>query len=77
VLEHVEEEPDGLVEPEIVRSLGTKLDPNGRKVCIVLGGCAGGVNACSIYPQRPRACRAFEVGGYFCKQARQQFGLPV
>lgn len=63
--------------PETLQSLGTKLDPNGTKVCIALGGCAGGVNACSVYEKRPRACRIYDVGGLFCREARQRFGFPV
>lgn len=63
--------------PETLEALPTKFDPNGTKVCIALGGCSGGVNACSIYEQRPRACRVFEVGGYFCQDARRRFGFPV
>jgi Fe-S-cluster containining protein len=63
--------------PEIVQMLGTKLDANGCKVCAAFTGVAGGVNACSIYEQRPGACRGFERGGYFCQEARKRFGLPV
>jgi Fe-S-cluster containining protein len=63
--------------PETLEALPTKLDPNGTKVCIALNGCSGGINACSIYEQRPRACRVFEVGGYFCQDARRRFGFPV
>lgn len=63
--------------PETVEALPTKLDPHGRKVCVALDGCAGGANACGVYTQRPRACRLFEVGGLFCRLARQEFGLPI
>jgi Fe-S-cluster containining protein len=63
--------------PETLRALPTKLDPHGTRVCRALNGCAGGPNACSVYEQRPRACRIFEVGGLFCREARQRFGLPV
>jgi Fe-S-cluster containining protein len=63
--------------PETLQALGTQLDPNGCKVCCALGGAAGGVNACSVYERRPRACRIFEVGGLFCREARQRFGLPT
>src|SRR5262245_52117228 len=63
--------------PEVLFALGTKADPNGRRVCAALSGCAGGENACRIYEQRPTACRRFEVGGYFCVEARRRFGLPV
>lgn len=63
--------------PEMRRALATKADPRGTKVCLALGGCAGGINACSVYDQRPAACRAFEVGGLFCQNARQRFGLPI
>jgi Fe-S-cluster containining protein len=63
--------------PETERALPTKSDPRGTKVCIALNGCAGGVNACSVYERRPGACRTFEVGGLLCRQARERFGLPV
>jgi uncharacterized protein len=63
--------------PEQLRALPTKRDPNGTKVCIALNGCSGGVNACSVYEQRPRACRVFEAGGFFCREARKRFGFPV
>ena len=63
--------------PETERALLTKSDPRGTKVCVALNGCAGGENACSVYERRPGACRTFEVGGFFCRQARERFGLPV
>lgn len=63
--------------PETVHLLGTKLDANGCKVCVAFTGVAGGVNACSIYADRPGACRGFELGGFFCQEARKRFGLPV
>ncbi len=63
--------------PDSLLALSTKSDPRGTKVCVALGGCAGGVNACSVYERRPGACRAFAVGGLFCRTARQRFGLPV
>jgi Fe-S-cluster containining protein len=63
--------------PETVQALGTKPDPRGTRVCAALNGCAGGANACSVYERRPGACRTFEIGGPFCRMARQRFGLPV
>lgn len=63
--------------PETQRALPVKPDPRGTRVCVALNGCAGGANACSVYVRRPSACRTFEVGGYFCREARQRFGLPV
>jgi Fe-S-cluster containining protein len=63
--------------PETQRALPTKVDPRGTRVCVALGGCSGGINACSVYERRPGACRTFEVGGYFCQEARRRFGLPV
>jgi hypothetical protein len=63
--------------PEQLQALPTRRDPNGTKVCIALNGCAGGANACSVYERRPRACRVFAVGDYFCREARKRFGLPV
>jgi Fe-S-cluster containining protein len=74
ILRYEEQDSDPV---EFSCSLGTKHDPNGRRVCVALTGCAGGVNACSVYELRPAACRRFEVGGFFCRQARQRFGLPV
>lgn len=63
--------------PEQLPALGTKRDANGTKVCIGLGGCAGGANACSVYEQRPWACRQYERGGLFCQEARRKFGFPT
>src|SRR4051794_26704114 len=71
ILRYEEQDSDPV---EFSHSLGTKFDPNGRRACVGLTGCAGGKNACSVYEQRPAACRRFEVGGYFCRQARQRFG---
>jgi Fe-S-cluster containining protein len=33
--------------------------------------------ACAIHPDRPRACREFEVGSPGCLFAREAAGLPV
>ena len=63
--------------PETIQTLGTKADTTGCKVCIALEGRAGGVNRCTVYEQRPQACRKFEVGGLFCRMAREKFGFPV
>jgi hypothetical protein len=59
--------------------LGTRphAGPGGARCCCALAGEAGGACACSIYPDRPSECRAFEVGGAGCRFARQEAGLPV
>jgi len=62
---------------QLNRQLGTRIDARGQKVCTALDGCAGGTNRCTIYEQRPDACRGFEVGGMLCRLAREAFGLPT
>ena len=57
--------------------LGTKADAAGRDVCAALAGAAGGPCSCSVYPARPWVCRAFEVGGPLCREARRTAGLAV
>lgn len=59
--------------------LGTKahVGPGGETCCIAFVGEVGGRCACSIHPERPEACRAFESGSEGCRFARQEAGLPV
>jgi Fe-S-cluster containining protein len=58
--------------------LGTRARPGAcNPSCVALRGRVGGPCSCSIYPARPLNCRQFEVGGSFCRAAREQAGLPV
>ena len=46
--------------------------------CTALIGRCGEQSICSIYEQRPSACRSFAMGDERCAQARQAHGLaPV
>jgi Fe-S-cluster containining protein len=58
--------------------LGTR-DREGASnpTCVALSGRVGGPCRCAIYQVRPLNCRHFEVGGRYCKSAREQAGLPV
>jgi Fe-S-cluster containining protein len=59
--------------------LGTRphSGPGGERCCAAFVGQAGGPCSCSIYPDRPAECRAFEVGSLGCRYARQEAGLPI
>ncbi|MEI6033534.1 MAG: YkgJ family cysteine cluster protein [Verrucomicrobiae bacterium] len=46
---------------------------NGR--CVALAGKVGSPVECSIYVDRPAACRAFVPGGMLCLEARKKFGM--
>jgi hypothetical protein len=52
-------------------------DMSTANVCAALAGAAGGPCSCSVYPARPWACQAFEVGGPQCREARWAAGLAV
>src|SRR5205085_1499056 len=56
-------------------SILTKLDGNGRCVCVALRGTVGRRASCSIYERRPEACRALSAGSEECLKARRQAGL--
>ena len=45
--------------------------------CVAFRGRVGSRCRCSIYQHRPRNCRAFEVGGPDCREARALAGLPA
>ncbi len=49
-------------------------DASGR--CVALAGRLGEC-ACTIYPDRPMLCDAFEAGSDDCRAARRRFGLPI
>jgi Fe-S-cluster containining protein len=48
---------------------------DGTSACVALAGEVGKVCSCSIYPDRPGQCRAFEPGSVACRVARVQAGL--
>ena len=62
---------------EVVLQLGTIRDKHDLRVCMALSGVVGQACSCSIYQQRPEACRKFESGDVLCRQARNKAGLPV
>ncbi len=45
--------------------------------CVALIGKIGCNVSCSIYNDRPSACRKFESGSELCKEARAKAGLKV
>jgi Fe-S-cluster containining protein len=51
--------------------------PGGDRICAAFAGKVGEVCGCSIYPGRPGKCRQFEVGGFHCRAARKDAGLPL
>ena len=57
-------------------SILTKLDPNGRCVCVALRGAIGRRVSCGIYERRPEECRHLTAGSKECLTARRQAGLP-
>lgn len=63
--------------PEFLPRLGTKLDATATKVCAALGGVVGSQCFCSIYEERPSACRQFEVGGRECREARRRMRVEA
>ena len=46
--------------------------PDGRCVCLEP---AGDGFSCTVYPDRPRSCADFEVGGRNCVDARVRLGI--
>jgi Fe-S-cluster containining protein len=78
----VDERAPLLRRPELVRRLVVvaddgaahmRLDPEGR--CLALRGRLGKQVRCTIYPDRPRACRSVEAGGELCRRYRAARGL--
>jgi Fe-S-cluster containining protein len=69
--------PRGGASPERAPYLATKLLDGGRRVCVALDGAPGECCACTVYADRPEACRRYEVGGTLCRSARQWLGLPT
>ncbi|MDD3355207.1 YkgJ family cysteine cluster protein [Zoogloea sp.] len=47
-----------------------------RPRCIALGGEIGQTVACTVYAQRPEACREVQAGDEKCERARLHHGLP-
>lgn len=75
-LEIVSEPQQGDDADAVTPRLGTCLS-EGQRVCAAFAGCIGVRCGCSIYDDRPQACRQLVPMGPFCKAARQRFGLPV
>lgn len=59
----------------IVEESGTRYLPRPRGLCVALEPSSDGAWPCTVYAQRPRACREFEVGGDACLLARRRVGL--
>jgi hypothetical protein len=45
--------------------------------CAALAGATAGPFTCTVYEERPRPCRDFELGGRHCLTARRRVGLTV
>jgi Fe-S-cluster containining protein len=45
--------------------------------CIALAGPVGGPYGCTLYDDRPRACRELLTGGRHCLTARRRVGLSL
>jgi Fe-S-cluster containining protein len=45
--------------------------------CVALRGEVGQCVSCSIYADRPDACRKFVPGSTLCKEARAKFGISA
>jgi Fe-S-cluster containining protein len=67
--------PRGATSPPRAPYLATTALAGGRRVCVALEGAPGARCACTIYADRPEACRRYEVGGALCRSARQWLGL--
>jgi Fe-S-cluster containining protein len=63
------EEAEGLAE------LGTKTNAQGLCVCVALRGRVGRRCACTVYRDRPHACREFRAGSAECLRARREAGV--
>jgi Fe-S-cluster containining protein len=83
---YVELEPGDriLARPDLTRKLVVhdadgvphlRLDRDGR--CLALRGRLGDRVKCSIYHERPHACRRVEAGSAACQRARRDQGLPA
>jgi len=68
---HYEQHDDARTFP----ALRTKENKQGHIVCIAFRGSVGKQCSCSIYEDRPRACRRFKAGGMSCREAREAAGL--
>ncbi|TCJ11503.1 YkgJ family cysteine cluster protein [Parasulfuritortus cantonensis] len=51
---------------EFVAKLATRIEPDGRRVCVAFAGRLSGPCACTVYPVRPEACRRFFPGDGPC-----------
>jgi Fe-S-cluster containining protein len=47
----------------------------GGRACAAFAGTVGGRCACSVYAERPAACRLFATGSLACRLARHAAGL--
>ncbi|HWM87951.1 MAG TPA: YkgJ family cysteine cluster protein [Kofleriaceae bacterium] len=65
--------------PELVIDRGSYLELRraGDRCAALTGGQSGEQFACTIYAERPRPCREFELGGENCLIARRRVGLSL
>jgi len=58
----------------IVREKEGAFLPRPGGLCVALAPTSNNTWPCTVYPQRPRSCRDFEVGGDACLLARRRTG---
>lgn len=46
-----------------------------RAACVAFQGKMGGPCRCTIYRKRPKICREFRPGSYYCLEARRDEGI--
>lgn len=74
--------PDDLTEPYTATTACMRENPDAPGRCGALEGAIGIGVRCTIYPQRPDACRDFAplsalgMGDEACDEARRRHGLP-
>ena len=74
--------PDALTEPYTPTTACMREHPDMPGRCLALAGTVGVEVACTIYVQRPEACREFAPfaalgeGDEACDEARRRCGLP-
>jgi hypothetical protein len=63
--------------PELIQqdSFGTFIPRPGGRCLALEGGSASAPFRCRVYPERPRSCAEFAIGGASCLLARRRVGL--
>lgn len=64
------------VASEVIGGLRIR-ESDGIRRCVALKGVIGKKAVCKIYRDRPKVCRAYEMGSPICLDARKSMGLNV